>query len=251
MFRRTFAFGGMLLVAAALGFGTPGPAHAAQPRGGFRAPVPPPRPPTVSFAAHAPRPAGGFSLGSYRPHPWPGHPGMHPHPHSTCYGLCPHGWIHHGSFGHGSFGHRSFGWGAYYPNYGGYASYGGYGGYASNPSYSSNPYSDTGYSPYDYSGYAGAAGYDPSGAAAYSAQPAYVTLTVPASAKVWFEGTLLTSTGPVRQVATPPLAPGRTVTYWARARWTENGQESNQVQPVEVTAGGQYHVRFPAPRPGG
>src|SRR5262249_43415145 len=45
MFRRTFAFGGTLLAAAALGFWTPGPAHAAQPPGRVRAPIAPPRPP--------------------------------------------------------------------------------------------------------------------------------------------------------------------------------------------------------------
>ena len=71
-------------------------------------------------------------------------------------------------------------------------------------------------------------------------------MIVPAKAKVWFDGTAMSSSGQVRQFVTPPLAPGQH-TYYVRARWNKNGQEENQLQAVEVTAGGHHEVRFPAP----
>jgi uncharacterized protein (TIGR03000 family) len=175
--------------------------------------------------------AGGFRLGGYRygfvggyhyrPYHWGGY----------------HGWHH-----------PYYGWGAYYPNYGGYSSY--YpNSYNTDPSYGYNPYDSS----YPSSGSLtdpGATGFYPSGYSAFPAPSdsrALVTVIVPASAKVWFDGTATVSTGPVRQYSTPPLTPGRQYTYWARARWNENGREMNQLQPIDVTAGGHFHVRFPAP----
>jgi uncharacterized protein (TIGR03000 family) len=239
MFRNTFAFGGTLLVAGGLVFLTPGPAPAFPPPGGFRAPVAAPRPPAMRFAAHPPRPAGGVPFRGHRPgfvggyhHHYPyggGHPGGHHYPYGG----------HH---------HHAYGWGAYYP----YS-----GGYGGDYSYSYNPYLYQSYSPYDSSypssgsqTYPGAGGYDPSGPSSSPAQPespAHVTALVPASATVWFDSSPTTATGPVRQYVTPPLTPGQRYTYWVRAVWTEHGREINQLQPVEVTAGAQVTVRFPAP----
>jgi uncharacterized protein (TIGR03000 family) len=211
----------------------------------------------MNFAAQAARPAGGFRVGgyrfgsvggsTYRPYQGGGYNGWHHYPY--------------------------YGRGAYYPYYGGY---GNYYPYYSNPSSSGYSSNDSSY-PSSGSGYdSGTAGYDyqsapsypygslggstpvndqPSDASTSPAQPdnrACVTVTVPASAKVWFDGTATTSTGPERQFVTPPLAQGRQFTYWVRARWNENGREVNQLQPVEVTAGGHFNVRFPEPlRTGG
>jgi uncharacterized protein (TIGR03000 family) len=194
----------------------------------------------MSFAAHAARSTAGLSFGAHRPLPWGGSHGWHHH--HPYYGWGYYGWHH-----------PYQGWGAYYPSYGGYAS--------SSPFYY-NPYPNYGYYPYDnsYSSWgwqadAGTAGYDASGASASPAQfdsRAHVTITVPDNAKVWFDGPTMTTTGRVRQFVTGPLTPGRQYTFWARALWIENGREVNQLQAVEVTAGGQYHVRFPAPaRTGG
>jgi uncharacterized protein (TIGR03000 family) len=117
-------------------------------------------------------------------------------------------------------------------------------------------YSSYGSSPYDYSAssgaptYAGGGGYDTSGASAYAQQGdsrAYITVIVPATAQVWCDGTPTANTGSVREYVTPLLSPGRQYTYWVRARWTENGHEVNQLQPVDVFAGGHFDVRFPAP----
>jgi uncharacterized protein (TIGR03000 family) len=93
-------------------------------------------------------------------------------------------------------------------------------------------------------------GDQPSSASTFLAQtdtPAYVTVTVPEDAQVWFDGSAPSATGRVRQFVTPPLEVSEQYTYWVRALWYENGQEVNQLQPVEVTAGAHIDVRFPAP----
>jgi uncharacterized protein (TIGR03000 family) len=217
MIRKTFAFGGTLLVAAALGFLTPGPAHAAQPPRGFRAPMAPPRPPAMRFAPPAARPVGSFHFGGYRV-----------------------GFV-------GGYHYRpSYGRAVYYPYHGGDASY---------YPYSYNHYLYYSYSPDDYSylwsGPLTYPGSDPSRGSILQAQldsrQAHVTVTVPDGARVWIDGTATTSTGRVQEYVTLPLAPGERPTYWVRARWNERGQEVNQLQSVEVTAGGHFDVRFPAP----
>src|SRR5439155_12546832 len=80
------------------------------------------------------------------------------------------------------------------------------------------------------------------------AQPsntAHVTVTVPADAEIWFQGTKTTSTGAVREYQSPPLAPGTRYTYELRARWSQNGHEVTQTQQVEVTAGIRVNAHFP------
>jgi uncharacterized protein (TIGR03000 family) len=229
MFRTTFALGGTLL-AAALGLLTPAPAQAFPPVRGGHAVVSSPRP-VVGFAGRPAVRPGGFVYGGYR-FGFVG--GYHCMPY------------HRAGYHHGHYPY--YGWGAYYPAYTPYAAY---------TPYPYNNYPDYGYNPYDSSypssgaatdsGVASA--YQPSAAAspAQSESPAYVTVTVPANARVWCDGTATVSTGPVRQYVTAPLAPGRQSTIWVRARWTENGQERNQLQPVDVRAGGNFSVRFPAP----
>jgi uncharacterized protein (TIGR03000 family) len=236
MFRNTFAIGGTLLVAAALVLLTPGDSLAHRGGasvGGYRG--------GVYGGARVGGYRGGFygiaRVGGYRSGVVAGY-------HHPSYQGGYHGYQHHYPY---------HAWGAYYPySYGGYASsvpsYGDYAG----PAYSYDPYASyyTNYPSYATSG----SPTDPYGAATPLAPPenqAYVTVTVPAGATVWFDGAATTSAGPVRQYVTPPLAPGERSTYWVRARWSENGREVNQLQPVEVTAGGSFQVSFPAaPRTG-
>jgi uncharacterized protein (TIGR03000 family) len=71
-----------------------------------------------------------------------------------------------------------------------------------------------------------------------------VTVKVPAEAQLWFNNTLTTTRGTVRQFDSPPLASGNYV-YNVKARWTENGHEVTQTQRVEVTGGAQVDVSFP------
>jgi uncharacterized protein (TIGR03000 family) len=227
MFWKTFAFGGTLLVAAALIFMTPGTA-AAQRRVGFRAAVVAPRAPALRFAPAAARPVGGGYYGAYRAGVVGGYR------YNPYHGVGHPGWYHQPYYG--------YGWGTFYPYYSSY------GGYADDSAYYYDPYAS--YYTTGYSDATAAAPTYPYHASPYQAQPkspAHVTVTVPESAQVWFDGAAMTSTGRVRQFVTQPLEPGRQVTYWIRARWSENGQNMNQIQPVEVTAGGDYQVSFPAP----
>jgi len=75
---------------------------------------------------------------------------------------------------------------------------------------------------------------------------AHVTVKAPADAQLWFNGTLTTTTGTVRQFDSPPLAAGK-YTYDVRARWVDNGHEVTQTRHVEVTPGARVEVDFPAP----
>jgi uncharacterized protein (TIGR03000 family) len=74
--------------------------------------------------------------------------------------------------------------------------------------------------------------------------PADIKVTVPANAEVWFDQTKMTSTGPVREYRTPPLAPGRPYSYQVRARWEENGHEVTRTQTISFVAGKQTVVNF-------
>jgi uncharacterized protein (TIGR03000 family) len=189
---------------------------------------------------------------------------------------------HGGGFGGGHFGgtrfggshsglyRGSYGYGyphAYYHHYGLYGTYPYFGLYGYYP-YSYNYY------PYDWSGPAYGSGYyapygvetpsdlygyssgtppaasDPSFTPAATSQPdtiAHLTVNVPAGARLWFEDTPTTRTGPVRQFDSPPLAPGHRYSYQVRASWDENGHEVTQTQQVEVTAGAHVDVNFPVP----
>jgi uncharacterized protein (TIGR03000 family) len=248
---KRFSFGGPLLLAGALALVTPDSAQA-QHRGGFHAGG------YRGGGGHGTAYRGGW--GSYRGG-WGGYRG---------------GWAgyHAGHWG----GYRSWGgWHGYYPRYEGYHHYYPhhgywghhhyypyYGWYWSYPSsYDAYPYAwstpayDSGY--YDYYGsltpsYSDGDTAVTPPAATYEAyyppatQPdtrAYVTVQVPADARVWFEGAATTSTGPVRQFHSPPLASGSQYTYDIKASWNENGQAVTQTQQVPVTAGAHIRVTFP------
>lgn len=131
-----------------------------------------------------------------------------------------HGGFHHHGFHHGGFHHHGFHYGGvwWYPGY--------YGGYGASPyyysyypyygSYDYNPYSYDG-SSYDwpsqsydsryYGSYGGVTSSYPDGYSPATAQPdtsAHVTVSVPADAEIWFEGSKTTSTGSVREYQSPP-----------------------------------------------
>jgi len=164
------------------------------------------------------------------------------------------GGIYNGGFRH----YGGFGYPYYYPYYGSY----GYG----------YPYYGYDYYPYDYStysypnydsGYYGSAADGVASAAPsagnYPTLPppargtyqsdasAHITVKLPADGQIWFDGVATRSSGAVREFDSPPLAPGSNHTYQVQARWTENGHEMSQSQPVEVTAGAHVNVEFPAP----
>jgi len=74
---------------------------------------------------------------------------------------------------------------------------------------------------------------------------AYVTVRLPADARLWFHDMQTKSTGEARSFRSPPLAPGTQYAYTVRATWTENGREVTQTQQVGVTAGARITVDFP------
>jgi uncharacterized protein (TIGR03000 family) len=146
------------------------------------------------------------------------------------------GGFHSGGFHGGGF-HRGFhSYYGYYPYYG-YSDY-----YPYTYSYGSS-------SPaYDYGSYGDVTSSYPDSNPSVTAQPdtrAQITVSVPADAEIWFEGTKMTSTGSVREYQSPPLTPGSRYTYDIRARWTEKEHEVTQTQQVEVSAGARVDVRFP------
>lgn len=214
MHRSTFALGGTLLVAAALVVLTPGHSHAHG--GGFH--------------------GGGFHAGGY------------------------HFGGYHGGYHHGGYHNRPY-YGRYH--YGGYRFGPYYGLYSSYPYYDPDLGSGSVYDP----GYTGlydqpapSATDEPTlGGSPLSSGPPYpvatsatqddprahITVNVPADARVWFDNTRMTSTGPAREYISPPVTPGHRYSYNLKVSWNENGHAVTQTQTVEVTAGGHVAATFP------
>jgi uncharacterized protein (TIGR03000 family) len=201
---------------------------------------------------------GGFHGGTF--HGGTFHGGVHSgfsnfHP-NTFHNF--HRFPDHRTFLRSGFGFPFF-WGGYYPYYGGY----GYYPYDGGATYDLLPYADnyvpfrTGSSSSYYGSYPdqGTMSADSSLATPIPAPkaladsqteaPAQLTVSVPADAQVWIEGTKTSSTGPVRNFQSPPLDPNSQYRYEVRARWTENGHEVTQTRQVPVTAGARARVDFP------
>jgi uncharacterized protein (TIGR03000 family) len=161
---------------------------------------------------------------------------------------------HFGSGGHygGWHGGNRHAYGHYHHNFNGYGyyPYGAYGGY-------DYPYDN--YDTYSYptygSGDSGEVAPDFRYGADHATPPATgqpdttaeVTVNVPADARVWFDGTPTTLTGPVRHFRSPPLTPGSRYNYDVRVSWSKDGHDVIRTQQVEVTAGGRASVTFPGP----
>jgi uncharacterized protein (TIGR03000 family) len=148
------------------------------------------------------------------------------------------GRVHHGDFHHG-----------YYPFIGYYTPYGYYssGGYytpyeyypSNDPGYGSAP--DQEYSN-SYEGVTPST-VSPDTAPAQADSTAHVTVRLPANAELWFNDSIMKSTGPVREFRSPQLKPGQ-FTYEIRGRWTENGHDITRTQKVPVSPGDHITVEF-------
>jgi uncharacterized protein (TIGR03000 family) len=79
--------------------------------------------------------------------------------------------------------------------------------------------------------------------------PVQVQVQVPAEAKVWFNGSETTLTGPSRLFESPPVAPGGSYTYTIKASWMENGKEMTQTRQLDVRPGQRTRVDFTQPAP--
>jgi uncharacterized protein (TIGR03000 family) len=75
---------------------------------------------------------------------------------------------------------------------------------------------------------------------------AAITVQVPQSATLWFDGTKTTQTGALRSFVSPPLQAGQNYAYNVRARWSENGKVREENQTVKVHAGDRLQVNLAA-----
>jgi uncharacterized protein (TIGR03000 family) len=73
---------------------------------------------------------------------------------------------------------------------------------------------------------------------------AEITVIVPASAEVLFDGSPTTSRGTERTYLTPLLEPGKNYYYEVVARWTVDGKPVEQKRKVSVKAGARVRVDF-------
>jgi len=81
-------------------------------------------------------------------------------------------------------------------------------------------------------------------AATQDTASASVVVTVPADARLCFNGTLMKETGTERRFTTPPLQPGADFYYEIKAEVTRQGQVIPQTQEVAVRAGETTRVDF-------
>jgi uncharacterized protein (TIGR03000 family) len=73
---------------------------------------------------------------------------------------------------------------------------------------------------------------------------AYIWLSVPTDAKVWFDGETTNQTGEIRHFYTPALTPGKEFVYSVRVRWTQNGKPVERTRRVTVRAKDRVHLDF-------
>jgi uncharacterized protein (TIGR03000 family) len=72
-----------------------------------------------------------------------------------------------------------------------------------------------------------------------------INATVPADAKIWFDGSKTVQTGRQRQFVSPPLQPGREYTYDVQVKWKQGGREVTRERRISVHAGDVVNLTFP------
>src|SRR5262249_49776944 len=72
-----------------------------------------------------------------------------------------------------------------------------------------------------------------------------ISMSVPANAEIWFDGSKTVQTGTFRRFVSPPLVPGDDYAYDITAKWKENGREVTQSRRVRVHAGERVSINFP------
>jgi uncharacterized protein (TIGR03000 family) len=70
-------------------------------------------------------------------------------------------------------------------------------------------------------------------------------MTVPANAKVSFDGGATAQTGQHRLFVSPPLRPGNEYAYQVLVKWTQDGREVTQNRRITVHAGDVLNLTFP------
>jgi uncharacterized protein (TIGR03000 family) len=62
-------------------------------------------------------------------------------------------------------------------------------------------------------------------------------LQVPADAKIWFDESQTTQTGPSRSFESPPLPEGRDYAYEVRIQWKRDGKDVSEDRKIIIHAG--------------
>jgi uncharacterized protein (TIGR03000 family) len=78
-------------------------------------------------------------------------------------------------------------------------------------------------------------------------ETALINVTVPADAKIWFDGSPTVQTGEHRQFVSPPLHPGSTYVYHVKVRWMEAGRPIEETRQVSVAPGRQIELNLTTP----
>ncbi len=82
-----------------------------------------------------------------------------------------------------------------------------------------------------------------------AADPAYLNVKVPATAKLEIQGRLTLATGEMRRFVSPPLPAGKKYTYTVIAVWTgADGKEEKRSEEVQVFPGRTADVDFVTPK---
>ena len=76
-----------------------------------------------------------------------------------------------------------------------------------------------------------------------------ISVSVPADAGIWFDGSKTVQTGTLRRFVSPPIVPGHDYAYEVTAKWKEDGREVTQSRRVLVHAGERVSIIFPQVAP--
>ena len=77
-----------------------------------------------------------------------------------------------------------------------------------------------------------------------SEQTVTINVTLPSSAKIWFNDAPTAQTGPSRSFVSPTITPGKNYVYTVRASWTEGGRKVERTKDIAVHAGDQINLDF-------
>ncbi|HEV3447735.1 MAG TPA: TIGR03000 domain-containing protein [Gemmataceae bacterium] len=77
-----------------------------------------------------------------------------------------------------------------------------------------------------------------------SEQTVTINMSLPSSAKVWFNDAPTTQTGPDRTFVSPTITPGKNYVYTIRASWTDGGRKVERTKDIAVHAGDRINLDF-------